>query len=516
MRAVIRRALVRAAIFAALLLARPVLAQDVTLFARDGGLTLSGTLQGFDGEFYRLDTVYGPLTVDAEGVICEGPGCPDLVAPRATIRIAGVADAGAALVPPLMQAFARVRGYDYVPVDGPGYAAQLLDRETRQVLADVSFAPAPVEAARAALSAREAELVLAAGPEPGLASRAVALDAMVTVVAPDNPTPSISTPDLARVLSGEVKNWAEVGGPDMPLVLHALAPEADLSRALTARLGRPVKAAVTHPDLAALDAAVAADPWAIAVTGRAAVVAAKALPMTDSCGFPLVPSRLAVKAEDYPLSLPVLFLTPRHRLPLLAREFLEFLGTPAAQIAVAEAGYVDRRAERQPMTADGFRLINAIKGAGEETTLADLQRLVGVMEGADRVSLTFRFQDGSTELDAQSQENVLDLARLLGAGAFRDEVLVLAGFSDGSGAAAANLELSRQRAETVRSALIAAAPDLPEDRLPLVYAFGESMPLACDKTGPGRNLNRRVELWVKPALGAWAKAALAGSGEDEP
>lgn len=512
------RALARAAVFAALLLARPAMAQDVTLVARDGGLTIAGILQSFDGEFYRIDTDYGPLTVDAEGVICEGPGCPDLVAPRAAIRVVGVADAGAALVPPLFEAFARVRGYDFQRGEGPGFSAQLIDRAGGQVLADVSFVAQPAEMARATLKAREAELVLAAGPEPGLASRAVALDALVTIVSPDNPTPSISTPDLARVLSGEVDNWAQVGGPDMPLVLHALMPEADLSRALTARLGRPVQAATTHPDLASLALAVAADPWAIAVTGRVAVEPAKLLPMTDSCGFPLLPSRLAVKAEDYPLSLPILFLTPRHRLPLLAREFLEFLGTPAAQIAVADAGYVDRRPERQPMTADGFRLINAIEGAGEETTLADLQRLVGVMAGADRVSLTFRFQDGSTELDVQSQENVLDLARLLGAGAFRDEVLVLAGFSDGEGAAEANQELSRQRAEMVRSALIAAAPDLPDDRLPIVFAFGEAMPLACDKTGPGRHLNRRVELWVKPALGDWAKAALdeGADGEDVP
>ncbi|MDP3960108.1 MAG: hypothetical protein Q8Q26_08625, partial [Pseudorhodobacter sp.] len=45
-------------------------AQDVTLTARDGSLRLDGSLQGFDGEFYRVETVYGLLTVDGEGVIC--------------------------------------------------------------------------------------------------------------------------------------------------------------------------------------------------------------------------------------------------------------------------------------------------------------------------------------------------------------------------------------------------------------------------------------------------------------
>lgn len=488
-----------AAVFAALLLCKAALAQDVTLIARDGGLKLTGTLSGYDGEFYRLDTSYGALTVDGEGVICEGPGCPDLTAPRAAIRLTGEAAAGAALLPPLITAFAKVRGYELSVTSVAPYRAQLVDRTTAQVLADVSFDPADPDSARTELKAGRAELVVAAGLEPDLEARVVAMDALVAIVSPDNPTPSISTPDLAKVLSGEVKNWSEVGGPDMPLVLHALTEDADLSRALSQRLGRPIVASEFHADLDELARAVAEDPWAIAVTGQASVGGAKTLLLTDSCGFPLLPSRLAVKAGDYPLALPIQLLTPRRRLPLLARELLEFLATPPAQTAVATTGYVDRSVLRQPMTQDGLRLINAIQGAGEETTLEDLKALVDVMDGADRISFTFRF-GGTAELDAASQENLRDLARMLEAGMFRDEVLVLAGFSDGTGDAASNLDLARERAGAVLSALADASPDLPVERMPRVLSFGEAMPIACDKTGPGRALNRRVELWVKPAF----------------
>ena len=51
----------------------PAFAQDITLVAREGGIVLTGTLQGYDGEFYRISTTYGTLTVDGQGVICEGP-----------------------------------------------------------------------------------------------------------------------------------------------------------------------------------------------------------------------------------------------------------------------------------------------------------------------------------------------------------------------------------------------------------------------------------------------------------
>jgi phosphate transport system substrate-binding protein len=198
------------------------------------------------------------------------------------------------------------------------------------------------------------------------------------------------------------------------------------------------------------------------------------------------------------LALPVLFLAPKRRLPLMTREFLDFLRTPAAQAVIAAAGYVDRSASRQPMTSDGLRLINAIQGAGEDVTLADLKRLVGLMDGADRLSLTFRFEDGSSTLDAQSRDNLVDLAQLIATGQFRGERLVLAGFSDGSGAAEANLALSVERAARVAQELAAIAPDLPPEALPVVEGFGEALPMACDETAVGRQLNRRVELWLVP------------------
>lgn len=485
----------RAAVFAAFLFPVAATAQDVTLTSRDGALSISGTLTGYDGEFFRIRSNYGPLTIDGQGVTCEGPACPDLTAPKAVITITGAPDAGARLLPLLLAAFAKTHGLTLTT----GQPAVLAD-PSGKTLAEVSFTPAAPVAAHDAVLSGEAMLAFASTTEPDLGAQSVALDAMVAIVARDNPTPRISTTALARVLSGEVTNWSQVGGPDMPLVVHGLAVDSDVGRALKARLGKDPVVTVAHGSLAELAAAVSKDPWGIAVTGRSVLGAAKVLPLTDSCGFPLLPTRLAVKAQDYPLTLPVFFLTPRHRLPLVARDFLAFLSTPEAQTAVARAGYIDRSAERQPMTADGLRLINAIKGAGKSTSLEDLQRLVQAMEGADRLSLTFRFQDGTNTLDAASQDNLADLAQLLEAGVFKGQTVTLAGFSDANGAARANLDLSRGRAEAVMAGLRALVPGMPVDQLPKVAAFGAALPMACDAVAAGRRLNRRVEVWMKPAF----------------
>ena len=98
-----------AAIFAALFFALwpPIAwAQDVTLRSRDGGVELSGNLLGFDGDFYRIQTQYGELTVDGSGVLCEGVGCPSLTDFVAQLSISGSATIGSVLLPALIEAFA--------------------------------------------------------------------------------------------------------------------------------------------------------------------------------------------------------------------------------------------------------------------------------------------------------------------------------------------------------------------------------------------------------------------------
>lgn len=485
-----------AASLAALVSMGPAAAQEVTLTSHSGAITLDGTLLGFDGEFYRLSTRLGPLTVDSAGVTCAGPGCPAQTAAVAEIRILGATEAGNTMLPRVLRAYAGMRGWAVTaePREA-GFAAEVRDAKGAPV-AHVSFTPATPAAAAAALASGAAELVVSSHPDPGMTTRLLARDALVPIVARDNPLPRIATRDLARALSGEIANWKDLGGPDMPLVLHALARDISLEGALEARLGRPIPAAITHPDLASLAEAVARDPYALAITGQTATGAARVLPLTDSCGFPLVPTPLAVKSDDYPLALPVFLVTPRRRLPLVAREFLEFLPSAPAQAAVAEAGFVDRLPSRAPLASDGQRLMNAIRGAGPEVPLSELKRLTQAMAGADRLSLTFRFDGETDELEPQSREALDELAKLIEIGRFRGEDLTLVGFTEGRGPAKDSLAFSKARAARVAAELQKAVPDQPA---PQVVGFGEAVPLACDSTVAGRRMNGRVELWARPA-----------------
>jgi len=519
-----------AILFRAVLFAVPIalsgaisaFAQDVTLSSRDGSVELSGTLLTFDGEFYRIDTIYGPLTLDAQGVQCTGAGCPDPEAFVARFAISGSGSFGNALMPALIGAFARQRGLrvtreveddDHsvfvltVPDTGAEQARiALRSSTTSEGFADIVTQDADIVLALREATAVEANRARDAGQGDMLRnarSRVLALDGIVPIVAPRNPVRSLSSDELSAVFSGEIDNWSQLGGADRPVRLHLGiaddALEAHFAQTVMTPAGRQIAPTIIrHATLAQLSDAVATDGDAIGISTWSAIANARALRLVGACGAVLNATPLSLKSEDYPLDLPLLVYTPARRLPLLAREFLGFLDSPGAQVVIRRAGFVDQGIDLVAMGAQGDRLANAVMAGGDEVGLRDLQDMVSTLRQAQRLSLSFRFRGGSTRLDAQSHGNITRLARALEGGAFDGREVVFVGFSDGQGGAAANRAISQRRAESVRSAIRAAAHTADFSRVRLrVEAFGEAMPVACDDSAWGRDVNRRVEVWLR-------------------
>ncbi|HKK86739.1 MAG TPA: OmpA family protein, partial [Roseovarius sp.] len=161
-------------------------------------------------------------------------------------------------------------------------------------------------------------------------------------------------------------------------------------------------------------------------------------------------------------------------------------------------GFVDQTPEEIEINAQGDRFANAIARAGSEVGLGELQRMVETLAPLRRLTTTFRFEAGSARLDAQSRSNVRQLARAMEVGLYDARRLVFVGFSDGEGPAAANRDIALRRAQTVRDAVISTAETANLTRIKMeVEAFGEAMPMACDDSAWGRQVNRRVEVWVR-------------------
>jgi OOP family OmpA-OmpF porin len=150
----------------------------------------------------------------------------------------------------------------------------------------------------------------------------------------------------------------------------------------------------------------------------------------------------------------------------------------------------------------------------QNSNLQELNALKNTLESA-----ALLFPLGRAELEAgqetnlnQAEKNIRDLVAL--AAPLRQAVTVeLVGHTDITGVEAANLPLSRQRADQIRAALLRrgvnSASLLPR-------GVGTSQPLRADDTDEGRRLNRSVTFKVTlsplPAAGSVAGAPAVASG----
>ncbi len=290
--------------------------------------------------------------------------------------------------------------------------------------------------------------------------------------------------------------------PDRPVSLY-LPAEGSRTRELFVRLvmaprGQELTGAaeqlVDHADLSDL---VAIDPGGIGLTSFAFIRAARPVPIRQLCGLVSPPTPFSMKAEEYPLARRLYVYGSGRPLPSQAAALLDFALSDAAQPLIAEAGFVDRGIETQGIDVQGARIANSLTGP-EEVPLPLIREMLGELKDAERLSLTFRFNAGSSNLEARSQSEAERFARLLAGGAFAGKEILLVGFTDSVGDFEVNRGLAERRAQSVLDTLKATVGETLLASVPiLVQSYGELTPVGCNETAEGRELNRRVEVWVR-------------------
>ncbi len=108
------------------------------------------------------------------------------------------------------------------------------------------------------------------------------------------------------------------------------------------------------------------------------------------------------------------------------------------------------------------------------------------------ISAKALFDFDKATLRPDAQEVIRDLAAKI-KGLSQVDKIVVRGHTDSIGTEAYNMKLSERRAEAVKQALIAEGID---GSIIVTEAYGESQPVASNKTREGRQQNRRVEIEV--------------------
>lgn len=499
------------AAFLAFLLCTAASAQPVTLRSDDGGLRLEGEILDYDGEYYRIDTKYGILTVAAAALRCIGAACPDAEGFVPEFRISGAATIGDTLMPGIVEAFVREHGYRAVRVvrDDTHFRYELYRGESDTVLARIRFRVSSTDEGFADLVANQAELAMAIRPvrgdevarglEAGIGDLAaagrsmdIALDALVPIVSRKNAATAIGVDRLAAAFSGGIRDWAELGGAPGPVRLYLMNAPSGLTDRFRAQVLGPQGMALASDvqrfeSDAELADAVAADPAALAISALSEIGNARALALSGSCAREVAATTNTLLTGDYPFVIHHRLYTPDYVLPAIARQFLEFLRAPAGRRAVEGLGYV-------PPDLARLRLRPASRPGPDGNT----PRTPEFLDGAERLAFTFRFDAGTTDLDANAQDALRRLAAWIEDNTERRRRLYIVGFTDGVGAAAVNEKLSEQRSALVRASLEKlVSPEAFQVARPRALGLGERAPIACDDMAWGRLVNRRVEVWAR-------------------
>ncbi len=312
----------------------------------------------------------------------------------------------------------------------------------------------------------------------------LALDGIAIIVGSNNPFGTLSKGDLASIFSGKTTNWSKVNNGHRPIKLYARDENSgthDTFQNLV--LGKTKMATAQRFDSSeALVDAVAKDPDGIGYVSLSFVkdnMPIKAVAIGNGAAA-RQPTVFTVQTEDYLLSRRLYLYTPTPARSALASEFVQYTISDAGQDVVKSVGFVGQSI---PKKAD-IPLAPALPpdAPGEYAAL---------VKGATRLPFNFRFRTGSDQLDNKALADLGRFQRWIVAN--RDQVVapLLIGFADSTGAADANMRLSKSRAATVAAKLNQAG------LYPAVNGFGSACPVADNSSDGGREQNRRVEVWVK-------------------
>ena len=530
-----RRTLLAAAAMLVATAAGPARSSEVTIRVKGGGLEITGEVRSFDGVNYVVESPsIGLMTFNVQRVDCIGEACGKRVAapvpladrlnPAApdTIVIAGPSALAGGLMPALIRDYAASIGATATQVvggqagelriklanaDGAALATFVLKgQDQASALESVGRQAALIGLSERPLSEQDA-LRLTGGERKFVRAEnelLVAGDGLALIVTSANQFIALSEEDIARIFSGQIDDWFHLGAKNAPITVYttdrsggAVATlEAQILKPRGLVLGANIKELATDGEVADM---VARDPAAIGLASFSATSNVRRINITGTCGLIARPSAFAIKAGEYALSRPLYLYSAGAPAEPAARGLIRYAASKRAQALITEADFIDRSVGELGVDDQKERMAHALNAPPQAFDMELMRQLLADIKGARRLSITFRFNRGTIDFDARSRREIAHLAELLQSPELAGKNVTLVGFSDAETKLSLMTAFALKRASQVRQAVMAAAGPGARAFAGNLHTrgYGPIAPLVCNDTPDHRQLNRRVEVWVK-------------------
>jgi phosphate transport system substrate-binding protein len=325
----------------------------------------------------------------------------------------------------------------------------------------------------------------------------IGYDGIAVIVHPGNPVAELSIAQLSDLFIGKVRNWREVGGPD--LAVHLISRPSysgtfSFFRDKVLRRGNDkgpedyaASAEFIEENGTILDK-VAREPGAISYVGIGWVTpAVKTLGVAAKPGQPAVKASVAtVRTGTYPIYRPLLMYS-RGEPHGTAREMLAFILSGEGQKIVAKNDFVPSDSP-VALPPEGPAAA-AAHGAGLTAGTGAGNAAAGGTSASSNPPQVVRvqFPKGST-LTAAAKETLAGVAENAKTGGYG---LLVVGHADVRGSKAVNARIALARAKAVAAYL--AELGVPESAIQ-VGGRGADEPVGTNESSAGRGANRRVDI----------------------
>ncbi|MEM9973949.1 MAG: phosphate ABC transporter substrate-binding/OmpA family protein [Pseudomonadota bacterium] len=471
----------------------------------DSSFFLTGDLLDFSENSFKLRTSIGPINIDASRVICEGEECPAFDPQDADLSVVLDNSLGQSLPSNALTNYAAFLGlseyrtYSSPQKDqflefkssGPGDEATVLSATTLDVGAPFDTAS---NSADVLISARSDDALPAID---GLNQDVVALDSRMIAVHPQNPVSNLSLEALRDIYQGTITNWSVFGGEDQAIRIvaqpgdHALL---DLPSSMAQRLKSDLTA---RDDVAGR---IENDPAAIGLVSLMSAADIKPVNLVNQCGMTVEPDIFAAKAGEYPLQQRIYYYGIEGSDDPTQVRFRSFLASAEADTMLDTAGLLRFQIVSQSRDAYFDRLQSAQSNTQDRRRVEQFRQTFKRFGDYERLSTTFRFPTGSSSLDEHGLAELNRLIDYLDAQPEGTRVLFV-GYTDNVGTWRNNLNLSKQRANSIAGTVRLTAGERLGDVPFRTIGFGEQLHITCTTGEANRSKNRRVEVWIeRPAV----------------